>query len=215
MRYIGGKILLARRIPKKRPSVFRRLLVLGLVLILVWSVFCEAGTRFISRELLEEAMEHYLRCAVNQAVRAELSEREESFAAVSQAADGRITGVTADAGALNDLKSGVLERLEKTVNGRAKASVPIGSLTELGILNGRGPGIPIRLNIHGSADLAFDTEFISAGVNQSCHRVIMTVRVKAYSPSRRFEAAAEIETTTVLAETVVVGTVPGAALLTR
>ena len=216
MRYIGRrKIFPRRRTAKRKPSGFHRFLALGLALMLAWELLCEAGTRFISQELVEEAVQHYLRGAVNQAVSAELSDGESAFAAVSQTVDGRVAGVTADAAALNKLKIGVLERLEKTLNGRMKTSVPIGSLTKLGILNGRGPGIPLRLNIHGSADVTFDTEFTSAGLNQSCHRVTMTVRVQAYSQSRRFEAAIEAETSTVLSETVVVGTVPQAALLTQ
>ena len=204
MRYIGRRRGLTRR-----PSAYKRLLALSLTLMVVWGILCETGSRFISQELAEEAIQHYLRSAVNRAVSAELEDRESAFAQVSP------TGIRTDAAALNSLKSGVMERLEKSLNGRAKASVPIGSLTRLRIFAGRGPGVPIRLDIHGSANVVFDTEFTSAGINQSCHRMTMTVRVQAYTGARQFETAAQFETTTVLAETVMVGEVPGAAVLAR
>ena len=72
--------------------------------------------------------------------------------------------------------------------------------------------MPVRMAFEGSANLRFDTEFTTAGVNQSLHRITMTVTAYAYSQSRRFEAKVEESTSTVLAETLVVGPVPSLAL---
>lgn len=191
----------------------RRLLVLALCLMVLWAAACEAGLRFITPQLTQAVVEDYLRAVVNRAVSEELEENGAVFANVESNGSGQVTSITADGETLNRLKTGLLERLEKSFKGKAKAYVPIGSLTGLGIFNGRGPKAPLKLNLQGSADVLFETEFVSAGVNQSCHRITMKVHVHAYSQSRRFETAAEIETATVLAETVVVGAVPNMALL--
>ena len=71
----------------------------------------------------------------------------------------------------------------------------------------------VTIRTSKAADLSFHTEFVSAGINQSCHRVTMTVTVQAYSQSQRFQTQAQVETSTVLAETVLVGQVPEMALL--
>ena len=84
----------------------------------------------------------------------------------------------------------------------------MGSLTGVGLFNGRGFPVPVKLQLEGSAVVEFSTEFTGAGLNQTCHRLMMTVRARAYSPSKRFETSVETEAATVLAETMVVGEVP-------
>lgn len=179
---------------------------------LLWETVSEAGLSAVSQELTEEAARNYLLSTINQAVNEELQEDAGSFVSVSQSGNGEVSSVSANAARLNNLKTGVLSRLSKALNGKVTAYVPVGSLTNVGILNGRGPKVPIKLNLESSADVSFQTEFDSAGVNQSCHRITMTVKARAYSQSQRFETRVEEQTVTVLAETVVVGAVPDVAL---
>lgn len=176
--------------------------------VLLWIALSEAGLSAVSPDFIEEATRNYLLASINQAVNEELLERDVSFVAVSPSGNGGVSSVTANAGELNSLKTGVLSRLSKSLNGKVSAYIPVGSLTNVGILNGRGPKVPIKLKLEGSADISFQTEFGSAGINQSLHRITMTVSARAYSQSRRFETEVEERTATVLSETVVVGTVP-------
>lgn len=174
---------------------------------------CEKGLGSLSPELTEEVARGYVRECLTQAVEEELAQNEGPYIQTQRGADGEITGAVADAGALNALKTGIQERLTQTLNGRASAQVPVGSLTGLALLNGRGPGVPVRMAFEGCADLRFDTEFTTAGVNQSLHRVTLTVEARVYSQSRRFSTYVEEATSTVLAETVLVGPVPQVAVV--
>lgn len=208
-----------RYIRKKRfPTPYRRttgrkgkrrgVALAAALLSFVWGIFAETGLSSVSQELTEEAAREYLVASINQAVKEELSGMESEFVSVSQSGNGTVSAINLDAAALNSLKTGILSRLSKSLSGHAVAWTPLGSFTDVGILNGRGPKVPVKLNMEGSADVEFQTEFRSAGVNQSCHRVTMTVKAKAYSQSKRFETQVEEKTATVLAETVVVGEVP-------
>lgn len=213
MRYIQKRLFPARYRPtagKKRKG--RRIALAAAAVLLFWGTVSEAGLSAVSQELTEEAARSYLLSAINQAVNEELQEGEGSFVAVCKSGSGEVSAVSADAAKLNSLKTGVLSRLSKSLNGKVTAYVPIGSLTNVGILNGRGPKVPIKLNLESSADISFQTEFDSAGVNQSCHRITMTVKARTYSQSRRFETRVEAQTATVLAETVIIGDVPNVAL---
>lgn len=127
--------------------------------------------------------------------------------------EGEPVAVQADTAALNELRLQVLGTLEESLNGSVTVEVPVGSLTGVALLNGRGFPVPLTLGMEGSADLSFQTEFVSAGINQSCHRVTMVVKAQGFSQSRRFETQVEVETSTVLAETVLVGAVPEGAVL--
>lgn len=200
---------------KHRPRRYRRaqgrlkfllLLLTGILLLAVG--LSEAGLGGVSSELTQEAARGYILDSVTQAVQAELDAETESFVTVQKSEAGGVSLVTADAQRLNRLKAGVLERLAPALRGQATVYVPVGSLTGVGLLNGRGFPVPIKLRLEGSAVVEFSSDFASAGVNQTCHRLVMTVRAQAYSQSRRFETAVEAETSTVLAETLVVGEVP-------
>ncbi len=214
MRYIPRRWLPARyRRSAGKKRRLRRWLIPALACgMACWLAISELGLSSLSKELTEEAARGYLLASVNQAVDEELKEGENSFVSVSRAGDGQISAVSANAGELNRLKAGVIFRLSQSLNGKAAAYVPIGSLTDVAVLNGRGPKVPVKLKLESSANVAFHTEFQSAGVNQTCHRITMTVKVRACSQSRRFAVQVEETTATVLAETVVVGQVPGVAL---
>lgn len=174
--------------------------------------FSEWGLGSVSEELTQEAARGYVLSCVNEAVAAALEEQR-SFVTVERDESGAPLAVHTDTAALNSLRVQVLEQLEKSLNGSVTVQVPVGSLTGVALLNGRGFPVPLSLRMEGSADLSFHTEFVSAGINQSCHRVTMTVTVQGFSQSKRFETSTQVETSTVLAETVLVGEVPEMALL--
>lgn len=174
---------------------------------------CEKGLGSLSPELTEEVARGYVRECLAQAVEEELKEHEGPYIQAERGGDGQVTAAFTDAAALNALKAGIQERLARMLNGKAGAQVPAGSLTGIALLNGRGPGVPVRLAFEGCADLRFDTEFTTAGVNQSLHRVTLTVQARVYSQSRRFSVYVEEATSTVLAETVLVGPVPQVAVV--
>ncbi len=204
MRYIRHRPHRYRRGQGK----FRVAIFVPVVLCLLVLGLSELGLGGVSGELTREAARGYILDCVSQAVQDELEAQSEPFVTVQRQESGQVSLVTADAKRLNKLKAGVLERLSQSLRGQATAQVPVGSLTGIGLLSGRGFPVPIKLRLEGSAVVEFSTEFASAGVNQTCHRLIMTVRAQAYSQSKRFETAVETETATVLAETLVVGEVP-------
>ncbi len=204
MRYIR------RRLPRRYRSSGgkrRRLLWLGLAVILI-AALCERAISGVSPELVEEAARGYVLECISRAVDAELEESDAPFVTVERESGGKISMVSADQERLNSLRAGVLERLSRSLKGKATVYVPVGSLTGVGLFNGRGFPVPVKLQLEGSAVVEFSTEFTGAGLNQTCHRLMMTVRARAYSPSKRFETSVETEAATVLAETMVVGEVP-------
>ena len=192
----------------------KALLLLAAALFTGGTALSEWGLGSISEELTQEAARAYVLAQVNQAVEEALAQPR-PFVTIERDGEGEPVAVQADTAALHELRLQVLGTLEESLNGSVTVEVPVGSLTGVALFNGRGFPVPLTLGMEGSADLSFQTEFVSAGINQSCHRVTMTVAVKAqgFSQSRRFETQVEVETSTVLAETVLVGAVPEGAVL--
>ncbi|MGI6255633.1 MAG: sporulation protein YunB [Acutalibacter sp.] len=187
------------------------LLALVLSLALGGTAFSEWGLGAVSQDLVQEAMRAHALSCVNEAVGANLAEGS-SYVVVERNEAGEPEAVHTDAAALNTLRTQMLTQLEESLNGTVTVEVPIGSLTGIALLNGKGFSVPLTLYVESSADLSFQTEFVSAGINQSCHRVTMTIWTQGISQSKRFQAESETETSTVLAETVLVGDVPDGAL---
>lgn len=214
-----------RYIPKgrlgRRPARWGRargLLAVLAALALGITALSELALSAVTPELTQEAARGYMLDCVAQAVEAELEADPAPFVTVEREAAGQVALLSADPERLNRLRAGVLERLSHSLRGQVTVYVPVGSLTGVGLFNGRGFPVPVRLRLEGSAEAEFSTDLLSAGVNQTCHRLTLTVRARAYSQSRRFETLAETESVTVLAETMVVGEVPqlvaGAAAIT-
>ena len=196
--------------PFARPKAGGLRYVIGLLALAAVALFgvSEWVLSGVTPELTEEAARGYILECATQSVEAELEADPAPFVTVQREGDGQVSLVSADHERLNRLKARVLERLSQSLKGKATVYVPVGSLTGVGLLNGRGFPVPLKLQLEGSAVVEFDTDFTGAGLNQTCHRLTMTVRARAYSTSRRFETSVEVETATVLAETMVVGEVP-------
>ena len=186
----------------------KALLLLAAALFTGGTALSEWGLGSVSEELTQEAARAYVLAQVEEALA-----QPRPFVTIERDGEGAPVAVQADTAALNELRLQVLGTLEESLNGSVTVEVPVGSLTEVALLNGRGFPVPLTLGMEGSADLSFQTEFVSAGINQSCHRVTMVVKAQGFSQSRRFETQVEVETSTVLAETVLVGAVPERAVL--
>ncbi|WP_304584250.1 sporulation protein YunB, partial [Acutalibacter muris] len=175
MRYIRKKFPRRYRGGGKK----RRWAVWLVLAVIVIAVFCERAISGVSPELIEEAARGYVLECISEAVDAEMEEDKGPFVNVEKGSEGQVSLVSADQERLNSLRAGVLERLSHSLKGRATVYVPVGSLTGVGLFNGRGFPVPVKLQLEGSAIVEFSTEFTGAGMNQTCHRLVMTVRARA------------------------------------
>ena len=86
--------------------------------------------------------------------------------------------------------------------------IPLGSFTGSKLLSGIGPEIPFRMSSVGNVETDLRSEFSSAGVNQTLHRIYLQVEcnVAILTPFNVIEK--KIANQVLLAEAVIVGTVP-------
>ena len=75
-------------------------------------------------------------------------------------------------------------------------------------MSGRGPGIKIRISTVGDVDTNLKSEFIAKGINQTVHRVYLTINchVDILTPFENFES--QIDNQVLLAENVIIGEIP-------
>ena len=106
----------------------------------------------------------------------------------------------------SELGALINENLEKSSLKTTK--IPVGSLMDSNLLTGKGPKINIKVSPVGSAQIKIKNDFSSAGLNQTCHRISAVISVKMTSsvPLYSFDTSTEFEF--ILAENVIVGSVP-------
>lgn len=200
-----------RRAVRKR-SRLRPWLCLAACLAAVWLSLVWADTRLRGQLYALAAMqamageEH----ALNEAVLSALeSGRYASLVQIEQAETGRITCVRTDAVGINLLKSRVCEASSAVLASRQQVvHIPAGSLTGLDILVGRGPSIRVPVCTSGFANADVESAFEGAGVNQTVHRLLLTVDASVCLAMAKQQLTKSISFTICIAETVIVGEVP-------
>lgn len=106
----------------------------------------------------------------------------------------------------SDIAYNIQQELYKIENN--KINMPIGSITGLKYLSGFGPKIGIRIYPIGSVITDFKSEFESAGINQTIHRLYLdvTCKVTIVTPYDKIEA--DILNQVLMTELVIVGNIP-------
>ncbi|MBQ2880892.1 MAG: sporulation protein YunB [Clostridia bacterium] len=124
--------------------------------------------------------------------------------------DGRINAMTTNIVTANKLKSYLaLSILTRITNvDETELSIPVGNLTGISVLAGRGPEMTVKVIPIGSVQTELSSQFVSAGINQTQHRIIMEVtsNVDIILPSETVSTTVSVNV--VIAETVIVGSVP-------
>ena len=133
-----------------------------------------------------------------------------SLVEIVRDASGNIVSIQTDAMRINQIKSGINTAVASALanlDGK-ELGVPLGSLTGLALLNGRGPRLNVIISLTGSAQTQFINEFSSAGVNQTRHQIFLktTVTLLIVFPTATVTTAYTMNM--LVAETIIVGKVP-------
>lgn len=129
---------------------------------------------------------------------------------INRDSEGNVTHISTNSLQINilarELAKAAQDKLEDL--GSKGIDIPIGTFTGMPIFVGRGPDINIKLLPIGSISCKFNSEFINAGINQTNHKIYLTVvsKVSVILPT----ANQTIETTTqiMIAESIIVGKIP-------
>lgn len=123
---------------------------------------------------------------------------------------GEITTLSTDTVQLNQLRNAVMEQVITQVEDldAEELGIPLGLLTGWDLLSATGPKLPVRVLSVASASGNYRNDFISAGINQTLHRIFLdvTILVRVLLPGGIVET--EVMVPISVAETVIIGQVP-------
>ena len=122
---------------------------------------------------------------------------------------GEVCAVNCNMARINALSSEILGRtVNSTENKTLTVSIPLGNLTGVSLLMGRGPGVPVKILMLTSSRVEFSNELISAGINQTKHKINLNVIVDVDILMPWGTESSQVNTEIMIADTVVVGSVP-------
>lgn len=132
------------------------------------------------------------------------------FAAVLYDESSHVSSVEAITYNINKVQSELTLKVNRRLAdcGELTDEIPIGSLTGSYMLAGKGPRLKIRICPIGSATVQLKSDFQSAGINQTRHRIsaVITTRTESSLPLYSFETEESFEV--LLAESILIGNVP-------
>ena len=118
--------------------------------------------------------------------------------------------VQADPQQMNLLAAQCAEAAQERIAalGEQGISIPIGTITGLTFLSGKGPSIHISFTPAGSVQSQFSSEFTSSGINQTLYRVNLKLTASVQLVMPGVYQSISVTAEAAIAENIIVGEVP-------
>lgn len=190
------------------------LIISGMILLMFRSRYRE-----IIQELAETQVKNTTSDLTNDAIAKQIADgviQYDRIVFFEKDLDGRITALKTNMSEINRLKTDILNIINDEILAldTSDIGIPLGSFFLPELLSGRGPVIPVNVLSIRNSDAAFSSNFVQAGINQTLHQLIMVVSVDVSILVLGHTSSFTITSEVVIAETVIVGSVPNTFLQT-
>ena len=191
----------------RRWGILLMLLVIGAAVLLRTRI--NPLTKELAQAKISDAASNVINRAVNQQIQ-QGDIRYEDMVELQRDNSGAITALTTNMQEMNRLKTQLLELLDDDIYSIEddEISIPVGNLTGIQLLSGRGPSIPVKIVAVSSSDATFRGEFTDAGINQTIHRIMMEVSLDLIVLLPSGTVTDRVSSQVCVAETVLLGPVP-------
>ena len=171
------------------------------------------GMRFVT-DLAVNAATEMIRAKINAAVQDVIRDTaDDAYYSYQTDAGGRVSAVSVNVNRVNETAAALLAAALETeeTNHTLSMEMPVETLLGANILFGT-PTIPVRVLLLTTSHVDYHNEFSAAAINQSKYQLFLhiTVNIDVILPWGRDEAS--VESDVLLAETVIIGDVPGTYL---
>ena len=196
-----------------RRTLLRSLLLALAVLVLSSLFLTAAHLRPVLESLAATRVSFVVNSIISKSVQEAIDSGEisyEKLVSFEKDYEGRITAVHSNMVACNRLQSEILDIILTRIDQvpPQDLSISLGSLSGSVLLAGRGPKVSVRKESVGSSSAWFENEFISAGINQTKHQIILNIEVYVSILLPGFTADTQVSSAVTVAETIIVGSGP-------
>lgn len=129
---------------------------------------------------------------------------------IQKDSDEKVTALQANIVKMNKLSAEIALELQKEMSelDDINIKIPLWNIFGNTFFSNQGPEIMVKAVPYGNIDVDFGTEFISAGINQTRHRIFIQIRTKMIVAVPLAKKGTDFIIKIPVAETVIVGEVP-------
>jgi len=201
--------------PKKKPGKFRKILRAAVICILMLSALFLLLEKNLEAVILDMAHARAEAMAVeylHQALQ-DVMGRDVVYGDMMQVQldeSGRVTMLQANALRMNELATATaLRAQEKLESAEAQSvSIPLGAALGIPFLSALGPGVKVKIVPVSAVTANFSTEFESAGINQSRHKIFLSLQANVRLVIPTGGRQVTLNSQVLIAESIIVGDVP-------
>lgn len=195
---------------KKKHAKLKFLIIVFIILALVLLFLVEKLIKGKTKEIAHIKSLNYAEEIINSSV-GECLDKYNTYEFVKKNySDDKIISIEVRSDEVNNFKQVLTETVSKRLDDAKNQSceIKLGNVFSSNLLSGFGPSINIYFQKEGSVNLDILSDFYSAGINQTVHRVYVSVdlEILALTPSGNFSFP--FSTEYVLSETVIIGDTP-------
>lgn len=204
------KIIKNHKLSKKQKIFI--LLLLFLIIIFTFLLFVQTNINPIIVNISEAKVKALTTSAINDAVFTSLDSalRYTDLIDVTLDKDGKIEMIQANSMKINEIAKNTSKKAQSNLDLilHTGIDVPMGTLTGSPMLAEKGPNVHIDIMPVGSVLCKFISEFESAGINQTRHKIFLEVITNVNLIIPVCTASMQIKTEVLICESILVGDVP-------
>ncbi len=212
IRRIRPRLRSAVCVPDGMNNTTRVTLFVGIGIFILALIGASIYVKRVSTQIALSDARDVITAKVNDAVLQTLSEGEydgDYFVTFQKDEDDAITAVSCNMAHINMLTSRVLEKvIGKTQENTITIGIPVGNLTGIPFLMGRGVKLPVKITVLSSSRAEFANSVVAAGINQTKHQIDLCVAVDMRLMLPWGSESDTVSTEILIADTVIVGKVP-------
>lgn len=202
---------------KRKQSRLKRKFIKYIVILLILSTGIFVLFEFKARDLVYNTVDNELeiiaQSAMDNAVLEVLNEYVPDYEGlvIAETSDNaKITSLKTDSKKINMLKAELSNAITENIRQgkRVSVSVPVGAFTGLVLLSSIGPELPVKLRMDGSCTTTIESEFSSAGINQTVHHIYLYIEADVSLTCPIIAHETTIISKYELCQTVIVGSTP-------
>lgn len=198
-------------VPKRRPGFSLALLFL-LAMLCLFLAAVSVFLKDLSSQIAVSDASDIVTVQINNAIAEIMAEQDYSgdyFVNFEKNTAGEVTAISSNMARINALSAEILHRVVgATENRTIEIGVPVGNLTGVSLLMGRGPNVPVQIIVLTSSRVEFNNSIVTAGINQTKHQINLEVIVDIDILVPWGTESAQVVTEILIADTIVVGQVP-------
>lgn len=158
----------------------------------------------------ESGVEKMLVVSSNNAITSINTTQYDDLTTIKYDTSNRITSIVTNSAKINELANTLATKTQEELDNQSSLglSIPLGTCSGISFLAGRGENVTLSVQPHGNVICRFYSTFVSSGINQTLHRIWVSVESEAnlVLPSGARTIHKQVEY--LVAECVIVGEIP-------